>query len=160
MCSYLKNRKQRMQINNYFRSEKKVIARVPQGSIDGPLLFDLFLNDLVLFLPQYLLNKCAGDNNLLRTEHNLELAKIDLQTDFKAITNWFFENYMILNSDKCHDMGIGKSFADVPFIHNGKKFKNCKEETTLGVIIENKITFDSHINKTCKKAGQKFSAIS
>ena len=57
-------------------------------------------------------------------------------------------------------MGIGKSFADVPFIHNGKKFKNCKEETTLGVIIENKITFDSHINKTCKKAGQKFSAIS
>ena len=88
----MKNRKQRMQINNYFRSEKKVIARVPQGSIDGPLLFDLFLNDLVLFLPQYLLNKCAGDNNLLSTEHNLELAKIDLQTDFKEIANWFFEN--------------------------------------------------------------------
>ena len=43
MCSYLKNWKQRTQINNNFSSEKKVIARVPQGSIDGPL----FINDLI-----------------------------------------------------------------------------------------------------------------
>ena len=43
MCSYLKNWKQRTQINNNFSSEKKVIAGVPQGSIDGPL----FINDLI-----------------------------------------------------------------------------------------------------------------
>ena len=39
MCSYLKNRRQRVQINNKFSSLKEVIAGVPQGSIDGPLLF-------------------------------------------------------------------------------------------------------------------------
>ena len=141
-----------MQINNYFSSEKTVTAGVPQGSIDGPLLFDLFINDLVLFLTIQTITICTGNN--------LELAKIDLQTDFRAITNWLFENYMILNPEKCHYMCIRKSCADDTFIHNGKMFRNSKEETILGVIIDNKLTFDSHVNIKYKKANQKLFALS
>ena len=64
---------------------------------------------------------------------------------------------MILNSEKCHYMCIGKNCADETFIRNGKKFKSSKEETFLGVIIDNKLTFDSHINRMYKKASQKLS---
>ena len=49
ICSYLKNRKKSVQINDNFSSAKKVHAGVSQGSIDGCFLFDLFINDYVLF---------------------------------------------------------------------------------------------------------------
>ena len=64
---------------------------------------------------------------------------------------------MMLNSEKCHYMCIRKNCADDTFLHNDKKFKNSKEKTILGVIIDNKLTFDSHINKIFNKAGQKLS---
>ena len=50
-------------------------------------------------------------------------------------------------------MCIGKNCADDTFIHNVKKFKNSKEETILGVTIDNKLTFSSRIKKVCNKAG-------
>ena len=61
---------------------------------------------------------------------------MDIQTDFRAITDWFLENYIILYSEKCHYMCIRKKI-----IQNGKKFKNSKGETILGVTTENKTNF-------------------
>ena len=102
MCSYLKNRRHRTQINNSFSSEKNVTAGVPKGPIDGPLLFDLFINDPVLFRKQCFFSNYA--------DYKFESAKIDLQIYFRAVTSWFFENYMILKSDKCHYVRIEKNY--------------------------------------------------
>ena len=62
--SYLKNWKQKVQINNKFSSERDVIAGVPQGSADGSLLFNLFINDLIFLIEQCTLSNYADDNNL------------------------------------------------------------------------------------------------
>ena len=75
MCSYLKNRKQKVVINNSASTTQTVIARVPQGSTDGPLLFNLFINNLVLLIEYTTLGNYADDNNLSITGTNRKHKK-------------------------------------------------------------------------------------
>ena len=74
-CSYLKNRRQRVQINNKFSSLKEVIAGVPQGSIDKPLIFNLFVSDIFLFICFSTLSNYADDNHLFTTGTDIQLIK-------------------------------------------------------------------------------------
>ena len=77
---------------------------MPQGSIDGPLLFNLFINNLVFFIQYSVLSNYADDNNLFLREKNKEGKKIFLLLDFQIVNNWFYENLIILNPVKMHYM--------------------------------------------------------
>ena len=66
---------------------------------------------------------------------------------------------MLLNSEESHYICTGNNCADDMLLHNGEKFKSSKE-TLLRIAIDNKLSFDSHINRICKKAGQNLSALS
>ena len=109
MKSYLKNRKQKVQINNKFSSERDVIAGVLQGSIDGPLIFNLFMNDLIFFKERCTLSNYANDSNLSFSGEDKELIKSMLLSDFMTVEDWFFENCMILSLGKYYFMCIGKN---------------------------------------------------
>ena len=100
MCSYLKNRKQQVQINNKFSSKNIVIPRVPQGSIDGPLLFNLFINDLIFFIQYCTSSNYANDNNLFSMGKKKDEIKSILSSDFRVVNGWFYENFMVLNPKK------------------------------------------------------------
>ena len=112
MKSYLNSRKQKVQINYKFSSERDVIAGVPKGTIDSPLPFNLFINDLVFFIEQCTLSNYADDNNLSISGKDKELIKSMLLSDFMIVENWFFENYIILNPGNCYFMCIGKNVSD------------------------------------------------
>ena len=160
MKSYLKNRKQKVQINNKFSSERDVIAGVRQVSINGPLLFNLFINDLVFFIEQCTLSNYADDNNLSISGEDKELIKSMLSSDFMIVENWFFESYMILNPGKCYFMCIGKNVNDSELLNlNDLNLKNCKEIEVLGITIDRNLSFNGHIKNICRKAGQKVSAL-
>ena len=149
-----------VQINNNFSATKSVIAGVPQGSIDGPLLFNLFINDLVLFLTETMLSNYADDNNLFSIGRGLNKVKDTLAKDFGKVTNWFYENFMVLNSKKCHFMCIGKDVENETFTFKDVCYKSSKEEVILGITIDKKLSFDCHIRKMCKTSGQKLNALS
>ena len=83
-----------------------------------------------------------------------------LLSDFRAVNNWFYENFMILNPGKCHFMSIGKDtrYEDV-FYYDNLTLKNSNEEEILGVTIDRMLAFHQHIKTMCRKAVQKLSAL-
>ena len=145
MYSFLNSRKQQVEINNKFSSESAVIAGVPQGSIDEPLLFNLFINNLVFFI-QYSTLKPS--------------VKTFLSSDFKIINNWFYENFMVLNSEKSHFKCIGQKIDNAETLNfNNLAIKNSKEVKVLGITLDRNMNFHTHITNICRKAGQKLSAL-
>ena len=114
----MKNRKQRAQLDNNCATTKAAIAGVPEGFIDGSLLFNLFINDLVLFLTEIMLSNYANDYNLFSIGKDIDKIKAISAKDFGTVTYWFHENLIVLNSKKCHLMCIGKNVMCI-----GKKEK-------------------------------------
>ena len=147
-------------MNSNFSSWQEIIAGVSQGSILVPILFNIFVNDLFLFVSSSNLSNYADDNTLYTSGYNLKEVKEVLLNDLNKVTEWFFENYMVLNAGKCHFMCLGKNTENETFTFKDTIMNNSKEEKILGVIIDNRLTFSSHIRELCKKASQKISALS
>ena len=107
MYSYLDNWKQRVKVNGSFSSLTKTSLGVPQGSVVGPLLFNIYLNDLFLFPEETEVCNCADDTTIYTCGSNVEHVVAKLENDALAIGEWFPNNRMKLNEDKCHLMIFG-----------------------------------------------------
>ena len=90
----------------------------------------------------------------------MEEVKQTLSGDFETVTKWFYENYMVLNSGKCHFVCLGKNRENETYFSNNTEMKNSSEEKILGIIIDNKLKFKSHVKILCKKASQKIWTLS
>ena len=102
MENYLADCFQRTRVSNSYSSWSEIIAGVPQGSILGPLLFNIFLNDLFLYPEETFLINYADDITLHSIGDKLESVKKSLTNDFGITENCFHENLMVLNAKKCH----------------------------------------------------------
>ena len=159
MRSYLEKRCQRTKIGNSFSTWSDIIAGVPQGSILGPLLFNIFLNDIFLFLKKSSISNYADDNTLFAIDTTIAKVKEKLLHDFEILTKWFHENFMALNAGKCHYMCMGNDVENDDFIFNGMKLENSNKEVILGITIDKKLTFNEHVKEVCQKAAQKLGAL-
>ena len=106
--TYLKNRKQSVRINYTHSSIGNRISGVPQGSIVGPILFNLSINDLFYITEKASIFNFADDNTLFAFSKTIEGVLHILHGEFLKTITWFKENKMILNADKFQVLFIDK----------------------------------------------------
>ena len=153
--NYLSDRKQRTKINDSFSSWSDLVQGVPQGSVLGPILFNIYLNDLFYLIKECEICNFADDTTPYVCEKDVSELFKKLENDTVLIISWFESNYMKLNTDKCHLLVSGNRYEHT-FINVGNdKIWEDRCVKLLGVTIDNKLNFDNHVKNICSNAGRK-----
>ena len=106
--SYLKRRKQKVKINTTYSVFQVLLSGVLQGSILDPLLFNIFINDLYLWITKTDLLNFADDNTITAAERTIENLLSTLETESQAAIEWFKLNEMIVNPEKFQAIVVKK----------------------------------------------------
>ena len=160
--SYLNGRKQAVNIKGKLSMFLDILAGVPQGSILGPILFNIFINDIIDIFENTDPNNFADDNTLSSHAKTVEQLVENLEFDSDKAIKWFTENHMIANPDKFKAIIINKGGQDTSGTKlkiNNEVIESSKEVTLLGVVIDNKLSFAPHISVMCRKAARILNAI-
>ena len=159
---YLKDRKLCVQINNKQSEFDTIISGVPQGSILGPILFNIFFNDFFFFIPKASVHNFADDNTLCSFAKTLRGLVTILQSECETTINWIRNSKMIVNPDKVHIILLDKGSYDNTNIEveiGDEKISSTSSVKLLGVKIDDKLNFNEHINEICKSAGNQLNAL-
>ena len=134
---------------------QKVQHGVPQGSILGPLLFIIYLNDLTFDLEYVLTNMYADDSTFYLSGKSIVSIEPHIQSDMDILSKWYNVNKMVLNTDKSNCMLICKrntlSEAKLHIHMNHQDLNNVTDTKILGVTVDQDLKWNLHIDNICKK---------
>ena len=86
---------------------------MPPGSIIGSLFFNIFINGLFLFIETTALCNYPDDNTMDSSYNNAKIVIHRLRNDFAIISEWFYENSMVLNAGKCNFLTVGFTLSTI-----------------------------------------------
>ena len=146
--SYLNDRKQFVNINGTDSSQKPIEYGVPQGSVLGPLLFIIYINDLpnISKFAHFILY--ADDANIIVTGQNVHEVMLKVEQLCNDIVKWVDNNGLALNLKKTKYMVFSRQRIDTSNIEikiNKVKIEEKNESRFLGVIMDNKLNWSQHI---------------
>lgn len=157
-ASYLSKRKQKVSLNNITSDDEMITDGVPQGSILGPLLFLMFINDLPLYTDSAITDFYADDTTLYVSGESLEIIERNLQTALDCLAKWCRYNGMLINTTKTKVMLITTYQKRTSLINgqlslhlNDSELNMITHDKVLGIVIDNNLTWSQHVDKVCKK---------
>ena len=158
----MKNRKQSVKVKSVISLLRVILAGVPQGSIFGPLLFKIFINDMFCFITSNLHN-FADDNTLSAAAESLQSLVNELEHQAKKAIDCLQMNQMTANPEKFKAIVLKRlnvnETLNINLQINDIKITTSSEVDLLGVTTDSKLTFDSYIRNICKKASRQLNAL-
>ena len=146
--SYLSDRKR---IGSSVSEFLTILLGVPQGSVLGPILFNIFVNDLLFAVNEASICNFADDNTLYVCDQDITNVLRRLKKDLDVVVNWFSSNGMVANPDKFKVIFPGSQ--NVISINIGPlQLKSTEEVILLGVKLDSQLSFYPHIKDICKKS--------
>ena len=154
------NRLQLVKVGNIQSDILPINSGVPQGSILGPLLFLIYINDIAFLHPDLNIDLYADDSTLFESGFDIFKIEEKLQSDLDNISNWCINNNMSLHPQKSKCMLISskhrkKVTRQLALKLNDTNLENVTIHKVLGVYIDNTLSWHPHIDFVCKKLNAK-----
>ena len=161
--SFLTNRTQNVVLDGLHSYSSMIISGVPQGTVLGPILFILFINDMESCIKHSKIRFFADDTRISK-QISCESDVLLLQEDLDSVIAWSHRNNMMLHEDKfellVHQCLPGSSLSQLPFmsenmvyqISNGETLYPLQELTDLGIVVCSDLTWSTHISNIATRA--------
>ena len=152
---WLSGRKQRVVLNGRCSSWGQVTSGVPQGSVLGPILFLIFINDIDIAceVTGAYIKKFADDTKCYQIVE-CEGDRVKFQTMLDNLSQWSSDWQMLFNTDKCHVLHIGKKNPEFVYRWENGTLETTEEEKDVGIIISKTLKPSLQCAKAAKKANQ------
>ena len=157
--AFLTNRTQKVKVGSHMSSSSIVTSGVPQGSVLGPVLFLIFIND-ICNLPNFDVNmKLFADDVKLYLTLKDKVGSEKIQKLLDSISQWCNEWQLNLSPSKCVVLSLGRTPSKFMYNINNLPIQHVQNFKDLGVTIDPLLNFESHINEICSKANQRAALI-
>ena len=162
--NYLSDRVQITKVDGALSKPRPLTVGVPQGSILGPLLFIIYINDLPLYINECKVFLYADDTAIMFSAKSYAEIEQALNQDLTNISKWMSANKLTLNASKTKAMTFGtpqklRHYNDLQIDINDENIETVEEFKYLGMWFDKHLTWKTHIDKMAKKISQKIGVL-
>jgi len=158
--SYVSDRQQLVDVAGIFSSQTNIVCGVPQGSILGPTLFSIYVNDMHVVVKHKLLLYADDSAVFVHGKHIYEVESL-LSSEYETVSDWLICNKLSLHMGKTESVLLGskhklKSQSKLSVSCKGQPIETKESVKYLGATIDENLSFDSMANSVLKKANARF----